>query len=344
MRLGLYIFAALTLMGITAALTYAINPNNYIVEFMGVNFNLPVAVWVLLPMGILLLFTAIHMIYYSMKSFFKLKKWQKDASSLDDALYWSLVNEPKEQKYMMDELKGSAVLLGKSSLTVHDGVDGLNARLSRVLNIIDKIKNGEYVDLKENKMSKVFSEGNQYLIQNRKNRLKNDMDFVEEVMKSSSLYSKEVQKTALDIFARKESFSKAQKYAKLFDAENLHVMLSRVVYEEDMGLTAEILNEFVSMLKLNCTDFVKIANVTKRVFSPAQNLALFKEYQSKYPKAQEAYLYLLFDYELIDEASAYLDEHEAHEFLKFRAFNELKKSQKKFKLEDLVTVNTVCSK
>ena len=344
MRLGLYIFAALTLTAITAALAYTVNPNNYIIEFMGINFNFPVAVWTVLPMGVLLLFTAIHMFYYSLKGYFKLKKWQKDAATLDDALYWSLVNEPKEQKYAMDEVKSSAVLLGKSSLNVLDSVDGLNPRLSKVLNIINKIKNGEYVDLKENKMSKVFTDGNPFLVQNRVNRLQSDPEFVEEVMKSSSKYSKQVQKQALDIFVRKETFYKARKYAKIFDAESLHVMLSRVVHEEDMGLSVEILNDFVEALKLNCTDFMKIANITKKVFSPDQNLALFKIYQEKYPKAQEAYLFLLFDYELLEEASNYLDEHEEYEFLKFRAFHELKKSHKKFKLEELVNVNTICSK
>jgi len=344
MRLGLYIFAALTLIAITGALAYTVNPNNYIVEFMGINFNFPIAVWIVLPMSILLLFTAIHMFYYSLKGYFKLKKWQKDASTLDDALYWSLVSEPKEQKYAMEAVRGSAAILGKSSLNVLDSVEGLNPRLSKILSIINKIKNGEYVDLKENKISKVFSEGNPYLVQNRLNRLHNDPEFVEEVMKSSSQYSKQVQKEALDIFARKETFYKARKYAKIFDAESLHVMLARVIHDEDMGINIEILNDFVEALKLNCTDFMKIANVTKKVFSPAQNLALFKEYQEKYPKAQEAYLYLLFDYELLDEANAYLDEHEEYEFLKFRAFHELKKSHRKFKLEDLVNVNTICSK
>jgi hypothetical protein len=212
------------------------------------------------------------------------------------------------------------------------------------LNIITKIKNGEYVDLKENRLSKVFTEGNPYLVQNRLNRLQSDAEFMEEVMKSSSQYSKQVQKQALDIFARKETFYKARKYAKIFDAESLHVMLARVIHEEDMDITAEILNDFVEALKLNCTDFMKIANVTKKVFSPTQNLALFKEYQAKYPKAQEAYLYLLFDYELLEEASNYLDEHEEYEFLKFRAFHELKKSHKKFKLEELANIHTICGK
>ncbi|RRS30697.1 MAG: hypothetical protein P794_05845 [Epsilonproteobacteria bacterium (ex Lamellibrachia satsuma)] len=342
MRLGLYIFAALTLGAIIGALTYTINPNNYLVEAMGINFNFPVAVWVVLPMFVLLVFTVFHMLFYSLKSYFKLKKWQKDTATLDDALYWSLVNEPKEQKYTIDEFKHSAILLGKSSLNLIDSVEGLNPRLSKVVNIINKIKNGEYVDLKENKMAKVFNEGNPYLIQNRLNRLETESGFVEEVMKSSSKFSKLVQGQALEIFARKETFYKARKYAKIFDAKNFLVMLERVNHQEDMGLNSEILNDFVESLKLSCRDFVQIANVTKKHFTPDVNLALFKKYQLENPKAQNAYLYLLFDYELLDEVNAYLEEHEEDEFIKFRALYELKQEHKKFKLEDLIDSDSIC--
>ena len=342
MRLGLYIFAALTLGAIIGALTYTINPNNYIVELMGINFNFPIAVWVVLPMAALLIFTIVHMLFYSLKSYFKLKKWQRDATTLDDALYWSLVNEPKEQKYVMEEIRSSAVLLGKSSLNILDSVEGLNPRLSKVVNIINKIKNGEYVDLKEHKMAKVFNEGNPHLIQNRLNCLETDNEFVEEVMKSSSKFSKLVQVQALEIFARKETFYKARKYAKVFDVENFKVMLSRANFEEDMGLSSEILNEFMDGLKLSCTDFVEIANVTKKQFAPDENLALFKRYQLENPKAQNAYLYLLFEYELLDEVNIYLDEQDEDDFIKFRALYELKKENKKFKLEDLIETDTIC--
>jgi ABC-type multidrug transport system fused ATPase/permease subunit len=339
MRLGLYIFAALTLGAIIGALTYTINPNNYLVEILGINFNFPVAVWVVLPMFVLLIFTIFHMLFYSLKSYFKLKKWQKDAATLDDALYWSLLNEPKEQKYAMEEVKSSAVLLGKSSLSI---VEGLNPRLSRVVNIINKIKNGEYVDLKEHKMARVFNEGNPHLIQNRLNRLESDNEFVEEVMKSSSQFSKLVQAQALEIFARKETFYKARKYAKVFDVENFKVMLARANFEEDMGLSSEILNDFMNGLKLSCTDFVEIANVTKKQFTPDENLKLFKRYQAENPKAQNAYLYLLFEYELLDEVGAYLDEQDENDFIKFRALYELKKEDKKFKLEDRVEPDSIC--
>ena len=342
MRLGLYIFAALTLMGIVGAVVHMINPNNFLIEVMGINFNFPVAVWVVLPMFLLLFFTVIHMFYYGLKSYFKLKKWQKDAETLEDAFYWSLVNEPKEQKYVIDQIKTSAVLLGKSNLTVIDGVEGLSDRLTKIVNILNKIKNGEYVDLKENKLSKVFNEGNPHLIKNRLNRLENDSEFVEEVMKSSSKYSELVRKQALEIFARKETFYKARKYAKIFDVENFFVMLERVNEEEDMGLTAEILNDFVEALKLKCVDYVRIAKVTKRHFSPDENLALFKAYQKENPKAQNAYLYLLFEYELLEEIERYLDEQEEHEFMKYRALLELKKQDTRFKLEDLIDAESIC--
>ncbi len=342
MRIGLYIFAALTLMGIVGALVHMVNPNNFLIEVMGINFNFPIAVWVILPMLLLLLFTVIHMSYYGLRSYFKKKKWLHDAETLEDALYWSLVHEPKEQKYMVDSIKRSAVLLSRSTVDVVDGIEGMSDRLTKIVNVLNKIKNGEYVDLKENKLAKVFNEGNPHLIKNRLNRLHSDPEFVEEVMKSSSKFSELVQKEALSIFASKETFYKARKYAKIFDVENFMVMLNRAAEDEEMGLTAEILNDFIEALKLKCVDYVRIAKVTKKIFSPDQNLALFKGYQKEDPKAQNAYLYLLFEYELLDKIADYFEEHEEYEFVKYRALYELKKQDKRFKLEDLIDAESIC--
>jgi hypothetical protein len=295
-----------------------------------------------MPMLLLLLFTVIHMIFYSLKSYFKLKKWHRDAATLDDALYWSLVNEPKEQKYSIPEIASSAALLGQADIKMLDNVDGLSPRLSKVLNIIRKIHNGEYIDLKTEKMSKVFNEGNPILIKNRMNRLNADDKFVEEVMKSSTTYSVPVREKALDIFARKETFFKARKFAKIFDSKNFFVMLGRVNTEEDMELTADILNDFVADLKFSCSEYTRIANITKKQFRPDENLALFKKYQNEDPKAQHAYLYLLFEYELMDEVASYLEEQDDSDFIRARALLELKKSDKNFKIEDLIDINTLC--
>jgi len=342
MRLGLYIFAALTLMAIIGAFVYTINPNNYIVEMLGVNFNLPVALWVVLPAILLFLFTIFHMMFYGLKNYFQLKKWQRDASTLDDALYWSLVKEPKEQHFSVSEIKDTASILSKSSLDVADNVEGLNPRLSKVVNLINKIKGGEYIDLKEEKMSKVFDEGNPILIQNRLNRLEHDEKFVEEVMKSTESYSDPVRQRALEIFARNVDFVKARPFARVFDKENFFVMLDRATEDDNLGLTKDILNDFVEVLPFECKDFVRIADKTKKLFAPDENLALFKQYQKENPKAQNAYLYLLFEYEMLDDVGAYLEEQDPSDFLKFRALYDLKREDKKYKLDDLLDVDSVC--
>ena len=343
MRLGLYIFASLALIAIVGAITYTINPNYYVVEMMGINFNFPLALWFILPMILLFLFTLMHMFFYGLKNYFLLKKWQKDANTLEDALYWSLVNEPKEQKYSVEEIGSSAALLGKSSLILNDNVEGLTPRLSRVVNIIQKIKHGDYVDLKEYKMSKIFNPGNPILIKNRLNCLESDDKFVEGVMRATSDYSEVVQKEALEIFARKTDFSKARKYAKVFDVKNFLVMLKRVSHQDDLGLSSEILSEFIKVLELKCEDYIQVAMTTKKYFKPEENLTLFREYQSKNEKAQNAYLYLLFEYELLEQVARYLEEQDENDFMKFRALYTLKKEYSKFKLEDIIDIKSICS-
>ncbi|MCO4846138.1 MAG: hypothetical protein KC427_08985 [Sulfurovum sp.] len=343
MRLALYIFATFALMVIIAAFTYTVNPDHYTIELMGINFSFPVAVWIVLPMLLLLIFTLVHMFFYGLKNYFILKKWQKDANTLEDALYWSLVNEPKEQKYGIDVVGNSASLLGKASLNISDNMEGLTPRLTRVVNIIQKIKNGDYVDFKEEKMTKVFNVGNPILTQNRLNRLESDDKFVSDVLKSTSEYTEIVKVEALETFARKENFVKAQKYAKVFDIKSFFTMLERVTEEDNLELTPEILTDFVKALDLSCQDFIKIVSVTKKYFNPEENLTLFRGYQLENPKAQNAYLYLLFEYELLEQVAIYLNEQEENEFIKFRALWQLKQEHSKYKLEDIIDIDSICN-
>jgi len=342
MKLGLYTFAALTLILLIGAFLYTLELGSYRLDIL--NITLPISIWVMLPALTLFLFTVAHMLFYGVRNYFQIKKWKRDTETLEDALYWSLVNEPKEQKYTMNQMSQYAVLLGKSSLNVLDNVDGLSPRLSKVVNIIQKIKNGEYIDLKEVKMTKVFGSGNPILVKNRLNRLESDEKFVEGVMRATSDYSAEVQKEALEIFASKADFEQARKYTKVFDVKNFSHMLNRVNSEDNLKLNKEILTDFIENLNLSCADFISIAQVTKKYFKPDENLSLFKTYQKKNDKAQNAYLYLLFEYELLDQVAAFLEEQEENEFMKFRALYQLKRQNSKYKLEDIIDIHSICSK
>jgi hypothetical protein len=342
MKPGLYIFATLALIAIVGALAYTVNPDKYLVELMGIPFEFHVAVWLILPMIVLFFFTLAHMFFYGLRNYLMLKKWYKDTSSLESALYASLVNEPKEYKYAIEDIGSVAVLLNKSTINLSDNVEGLSPKLSLISHLIQKIKSGEYVDLKEHKLSKVFKEGNPILIQNRLNCLKSDDAFIEGVMRSTASYSKPVQAQALAMFAQMSDFGHARKYAKLFDEKNFLLMLERMKLEDNLGLTSDILNEFIDALKLSCQDFISVAIITKKHFKPEENLALFYAYQSQNEKAQNAYLYLLFEYELLEQVSNYLQEQGESEFMKFRALYILKREHRGYKLDDIIDIGSLC--
>lgn len=342
MKLGLYIFATLALVAIIGILAYTVNPDKYMIEVMGMQFEFYIAIWIVLPMLLLFIFTLGHMFFYGLRNYFMLKKWHKDTLSLEDALYDSLTNEAKSYKYAIKDIGSVAVLLSKSSLNLSDNVEGLSPKLSRMAHLVQKINNGEYVDLKEHKISKVFKFGNPLLIKNRLNRLKSDEIFVEEVMRSTDEYSTQVQKEALKTFAEKSTLIEAKKYVKIFDEQNFVSMLKRVSHENDLGLNSDILNEFVDALNLKCQDFITMAKITKKYFKPEENLALFYAYQLVNEKAQNAYLYLLFEYELLEQVSNYLQEHGEAEFMKFRALYILKREHTGYKLDDIIDIDSIC--
>ncbi len=344
MRLGLYILASIILMGIVGAVVYSIIPTNYSYNDLGFPIDLPIAVWVTIPMFILMLASIAHMMFYGTKTFFKFKKWEKATDTLDDALYWSLLNEPKPHKYNVPQMKKVASLLSVATVKVDGAVDDISEKLRGALGIISEIDRGEYVDLKSKKLDRELSRKNSLVLKNLLNRIEKDENFAEEVLQLKEVYEASTFNAALKKFAQTQDFVKAKKYSKLFDKESFFILLERVTRENNLGFNRDILDEFITALeeKLNCSDFLKIATITMKQLSPDENLMLWREYQDKYSKAEIAYLYLLFDYEMIDKAGEYLEEHDEEDFKRFRALYDLKKEHKKYKITDLMDIRHIC--
>ena len=344
MRLGLYIIASIILMAIVGVFVYMVNPGNYTYNELGFPLELPIALWIVLPMFALMLASLLHMMFYGTKNFFKFKKWESDTNTLDDALYWSLLHEPQAHKFNLPQLKQTASLLSVSSIKVNGKVANSSEKLGEALSIVSAIERGEYVDLKAKKLSRVLSTDNPLVKKNILNRLEQDEAFAEEVIQDKLSYDNTIFKVALNKFANVTTFTQAQKYLTFFDKESFMILIGRVTNENDLGLTKDILDKFIVELEptLDCGDYLQISTLMMRQLSPDENLLVWKEYQSKYSKAEIAYLYLLFEYEMIDKAGDYLREHGEDDFKRFRALYELKKEDKKYKITDMMNIHHIC--
>jgi ABC-type multidrug transport system fused ATPase/permease subunit len=344
MRLGLYIIASIILMAIVGVLVFMIEPGNYSYNELGFPLELPIALWIVLPMLVLMLASLVHMLFYGTKNFFKFKKWENDTNTLDDALYWALLNEPKAHRFNLPQLKQTASLLSVSHVKVKGTVDEVSEKLQEALTIISDIEKGEYVDFKAKKLSRILSVDNPLVKQNLLNRLKKDESFAEEVIQDKLSYDESVFKIALGKFVATTTFVKAQKHVNIFDKKNLLTLLARVSMEDDLGFNKETLDKFIVALEpsLKCGDYLMMSTIMMKQLSPSENLMVWKEYQSKYSQSEIAYLYLLFEYEMIDKAGEYLDEHNQDDFKRFRALYDLKKEHKKYKITDLMNIRHIC--
>ena len=344
MRLGLYVLASIILMVIIGSVVYSVIPTNYSYSYFGFPINLPIAVWITIPMFILMLASVVHMMFYSTKNFFKFKKWEKEANKLNDALYWSLLHEPKTHKFNLPKLKESASLLSVASVTVNGTVDTVSEKLRDALSLLSEIDRGEYVDLKSKKLAHILSPDNPVVQKNMINRLNKVDSFAEEVLQNRDRYDENIFNLALIKLANEADFVKARTYVNVMNRESFLILLKRLTREDNLGITKDILDEFIVALEneLKCSDYLFITTLTMKQLSPDENLSLWREYDKKYPKAQIAYLYLLFEYEMIDKAGEYLDEHDEEDFKRFRALYDLKKEHKKYKITDLMNVRHIC--
>ncbi|RLA72208.1 MAG: hypothetical protein DRG30_07605, partial [Epsilonproteobacteria bacterium] len=189
-----------------------------------------------------------------------------------------------------------------------------------------------------------LSRKNPIYIKNTLNRLDADPKFVEEVLQSTTTHSKETLAKALRIFANNETFYKAKKYIKIFDIDNFFVMLERATAnKEDIGASEDMIKSFIAELPFGCKEYMRLARICVKMFSPDINLAMFKSFQKSDENACQSYLYLLFEYEMLDKIEDFLSEHGEKEFVRFRALYTLKKMNQKYNVEGMVNSYAVCN-
>ncbi len=342
MRLGLYTFASLAFIGLVIGFVYTLAPGNYVMEVLGQNLDLPVALWVAVPLLLLLLLTLLHFFYHGTRNYFVRRKWQRDADTMQDALFWSMIHEPKTLRYTIPRIREGAELLASSTLKVLELPEGVSSKLSKTAKWIQQVQNGEVVDLKEKKVEHLLSKENPLLIQNQLNRLEKDPEYADAILRAESEYAPVCVDVALQQALRKDTFFKLKKFADRFSFADLTVLLDRADAGEDVGLTQENLEAFLEPLDLDCAQYMRLVRSTITAFGPDENLAWFKQRVSQSSRAEAAYLFLLFRYEMIDKAEHLLEEHEEDEFTAFRAFLVLKKNKYSYKVRDFITAENAC--
>jgi hypothetical protein len=115
--------------------------------------------------------------------------------------------------------------------------------------------------------------------------------------------------------------------------ESLITVLNRLDAKENkLELSNEEIITLLDNLHLDKKDYINVSVSLGNKIVPERRIQLFKEISAANEVALDAYIYTLLDLEMVGEASEILDNSQAGECLKFKAYMELKNSSNNYNI------------
>jgi len=329
-----YTIAAFILMALVGSYFYVSFPDeNLSIAVFGINFAaLPLAFWIVFVMFVLYVASVGHMLYYSLVGSLKERKYRKDAenfvSSISDALLGRIErnNHYKTERYTL-----FSKVIDRSRLEVVNeiGTTG-DEKLDKTIELLNQIKNGESVDLKKYRLSIE----NPLVQQNDMNSYLNGELSEEQILNNAERYSEKLVSLAFSNYAKTAPMHLIEKYKDFLDKEGLFKIVARVNADENiLDISTDSLVSMFSEVDLNEEDLINLSATLSNHMLPDERIKLFQRLSEKCDAAMPAYLYTLFDLEMIAPAEEILENSQPDEFVHFKAYKALKDCNKHFSIE-----------
>ena len=304
------------------------------IELFGVVLpSLSIAIWVLVPLVVLYIASVFHMSFYSILGSFKLRRYEKDYDKVIDAIvdaYLSKAERNHTFKTPRYQLLGG--LLDNTTLFLKGEVTPTtdNDKINDVIKAVDSIKSGEVVDLKPYHLKTV----NPLVVQNERNRYKKGDVSSEDILSHSDKYAKELCEEVYTDFVKTSSVNSIEKYKEFLTKETLLEILSRINADENtIEMSNESLINLFNGLDLVMKDYIDMSMVVSHSMIPEQRMKLFEMISLEKEEAMDAYLYTLYDLEMLAPANDILDISQPDEYQNFKAYRALKECNKHFSIE-----------
>lgn len=338
-----YTVAAFLLMAALGAYVYAyVTQETTTLDFFGIPLPaLSIAIWVVIPLFVLYIASVLHMSFYSLLGSINLRKYEKDYERVLDLIVDAYLGK-KDRKHTFKTAPYSLLgkLLDNSTIFPNNNItfnydNEKTQKMSKVLKVIEDIKSGEVVDLKQFHLSNE----NDLMIQNERNRYKKGDLTAEIILSNPSKYDDVLRKEAYIDYVKSASLVNIEKYKALLGKEAFYAIIARVNADD---FTLEIKNEtiisFLSTLKFTSEEYIQLSSVISNgAMIPDQRIKLFELLSDENDDVTEAYLYTLFDLEMLSLANEILANSQADEYQNFKAYSTLKECNKNFSIELFVS-------
>jgi len=296
--------------------TYALHYKEYALPAM------PIAFLIITPLIVFYIASVAHMMYYSLKNFWRLRSYQKDYDRFVDAFYYGYLQLDKKQEFVTERYRFLGKLLQHSTISPNDDLHvHENEKIQELLETLENVKNGKDVELKPYHLDS----NNPLTIQNKLNQLNSKPQIADELLTQSNDYPDDLRKKAYESLVKNADLTKILKYRQWLDKETLVTVFERVTaVENPLNLTIDDMMSLVNSVKLDASEYLELAKKFKNCLEPDLCVNLFEKISEENEEATEALLYVLLDLEMNAKAKELLENSQSDEFQGLKAYLSLK--------------------
>jgi hypothetical protein len=296
---------------------YSFNGDKYTLDLYALSINLPIAVWIVVPVFILFLSSISHLSYYSFKDFFYKRALKKDYDTFLNIAKKRILDENSSLKFKTQWFKIPGAIIKNFTYTNKLDLSEIDdEEIKQYTELVEKIQNGTYEDIKKYKLPYT----NKLFIKNEENRLANEPKYAYTILKNCDDIDNELCKMAYEKLLEIGTFAEIKKYNFPIDKNIFRKMMERYLDEEDdFDIDMQSIENMLEQFNANNEDYLELAQEIKVKLDPETLIKLFRKlYNEKGQLAANAYIYTLYELQMIDKVREILDNSDEDEFLKFK--------------------------
>ncbi|MGP1359247.1 LapA family protein [Campylobacter sp.] len=294
---------------VIAALTYSLNSSDYTFEFLGQAITLPVAIWISLPVALLAILALLHISYHGY-TFYRYKKWiKKDSQLYKDLAKEVLLGFESNKDFKTDTYKIASQVTRSISPwgELKDiGVD--DAEINNILQTIKSIKGNEIVDLKKFRLAK----DSKLNILNELNKIEQLPTYYIDLLKNTEP-NESLKKAAFNKLIKTAQFNEIKKLNPELSSEDIMLIITRFVNDE-IDLSSDEIFDLLNNAKVTKAQYDKAAIILKNKLKPDMFIGIFEKLKSIHADADEAYVYALFELQMLDKVREAIEGSDPDEF------------------------------
>lgn len=311
---------------------FSLELGEYKITLLDISLNLPVAVWLIIPLVLLFLATIGHILFYGLINIFRSRAVIKDHETLVSMLKANLLGNPYNKKFKTAGFRTLSNILSQFKLNVKEGTfSSSDEELNKIVENIQDIRNGKFISDKTFKLNATSELSNLNLL----NKINEQVDFAIEVVKKSENYPVNIVKHAFDNILNDKSMTTVKKLYKniKLDKEQAFKLFEKDASNNEFGFTPDEILQIVKSLDFTKDDYLVLAKNYEKILKPDQIIALFEKLSSEIDEATTAYLHVLCEYEMIEKVKEIVTLTPDNEFAAFKALLDLKDAGKHYNLE-----------